>query len=174
VRSASTQFPVIENHTPHSWEIESAIVCCFDTPYDREYTFREIHKKNAYDLDSAEAGTARARQVTDALWCPLLLVRILGLSGVSAERFLVPSAFDDDRPPMVIAMHWVQQITSISIEMVAPAGLGYWLDGRWGTGPWLLAVGAVLGFLLAMLHLLALAKRGSSGSSRPTQGKTSE
>ena len=85
----------------------------------------------------------------------------------------MPGDSNDDRPPMVVAMHWVQQITSISIEMVAPAGLGYWLDLRWGTGPWLLAVGAVLGFLLALWHLLALAKRGGSGSSRPTQGRSS-
>jgi F0F1-type ATP synthase assembly protein I len=70
-------------------------------------------------------------------------------------------------------MHWVQQITSISIEMVAPAGLGYWLDGRWGTGPWLLALGAILGFSAALWHLLALAKRGSSDSSGPTQGTAS-
>jgi F0F1-type ATP synthase assembly protein I len=84
----------------------------------------------------------------------------------------VPGSSDDDRPPMVVAMHWVQQITSISIEMVAPAGVGYWLDGKWRTGPWLLVAGAVLGFLLAMWHLLALAKRVGSGSSGPTRGRT--
>jgi F0F1-type ATP synthase assembly protein I len=84
----------------------------------------------------------------------------------------VSGASNDDRPPMVVAMYWVQQVTSISIEMVAPAGLGYWLDKRWGTGPWVLAVGAVLGFLLALWHLLALAKRGGPGSSGPTQGRS--
>jgi hypothetical protein len=46
----ASPFPVIENRTPHSWEIDCAVVCCFDTPYDREYTFREIYKKNAYDF----------------------------------------------------------------------------------------------------------------------------
>jgi hypothetical protein len=74
---------------------------------------------------------------------------------------------------MVVAMYWVQQITSISIEMVAPAGLGYWLDLRWGTGPWLVAAGAVLGFLIALRHLLALAKRGGPGFSGPKQGRGS-
>jgi len=83
----------------------------------------------------------------------------------------VPGASKDDRPPMVVAMEWVSHITSISIEMAAPAGLGYWLDGRWGSGPWLLAVGAVLGFLMAFWHLLALTKRGGPGSSGPTRGK---
>jgi F0F1-type ATP synthase assembly protein I len=71
---------------------------------------------------------------------------------------------------MVVGMYWVQQITSISVEMVLPAGLGIWLDLRWGTGPWLLAVGAVFGFLMAFWHLLALAKRGGPKSSGPKQG----
>ena len=31
---------------------------------------------------------------------------------------------NDDRPPMVVGMYWVQQITSIAVEMALPAGLG--------------------------------------------------
>lgn len=71
---------------------------------------------------------------------------------------------------MVIAMQWVQQITSISMEMVLPAGLGYWVDSRWGTSPWLLITGAILGLILAMTHLMQLAKRQNrrrSGQSGP-------
>jgi F0F1-type ATP synthase assembly protein I len=70
---------------------------------------------------------------------------------------------------MVVAMRWVNQITSISLEMALPAFLGRWLDQRWGTEPWLVAVGAVLGFAVAMVHLLALAKqsgRRDAGGSR--------
>jgi F0F1-type ATP synthase assembly protein I len=80
---------------------------------------------------------------------------------------------NDDRPPMVVGMYWVQQITSIAVEMALPAGLGLLADRHWGTGPWILAVGALLGFAAALWHLLALAKRGGPGSSRPTQGKGS-
>jgi ATP synthase protein I len=71
---------------------------------------------------------------------------------------------------MVVAMRWVNQITSIALEMALPALLGHWLDTRWGTEPWLVAIGAVLGFAVAMVHLLALAKqsnrRGAGGSRR--------
>lgn len=71
---------------------------------------------------------------------------------------------------MVVAMQWVNQITAVAIEMVLPAGLGYWLDNRWGTGPWLVICGAILGFGVAMQHLLRLAKmqdgkRKSGGNS---------
>jgi F0F1-type ATP synthase assembly protein I len=61
---------------------------------------------------------------------------------------------------LVVAIEWVQQITTISLEMALPAGLGYWLDGRWGTGPWLVSIGALLGFVVGMRHLLQLAARG--------------
>ena len=33
-------------------------------------------------------------------------------------------ASNDDRPPMVIAMRWVHQITTIAFEMAFPAGWG--------------------------------------------------
>lgn len=72
----------------------------------------------------------------------------------------------DDRPPMVVAMQWVHQITSISLEMALPAGLGWWLDQRWGTEPWLVIVGALLGFGLMMQHILVIAKK----SGKPGRG----
>jgi F0F1-type ATP synthase assembly protein I len=86
----------------------------------------------------------------------------------------VSGASNDGRPPMVIAMWWVQQITSIAVEMALPAFLGHLADERWKTEPWLVAVGAFLGFAVAMLHLLKLAKqsaRGNSGSGGGRVGK---
>lgn len=63
---------------------------------------------------------------------------------------------------MVVAMHWVSQITTISLVAVLPAVGGNWLDQRWDTGPWLVATGAVLGCIVAMRQLLAL-----TSNSRP-------
>ena len=77
----------------------------------------------------------------------------------------MPRDLPDGRPPMVVAMHWVSQVTTISIEMALPAGLGYWLDQRWGTEPWLVVCGAVIGFAVGMWHLLQLAQR--SGNDHP-------
>ena len=47
---------------------------------------------------------------------------------------------------------------TISLEMALPAFLGHWLDGKWGTTPWLTALGAILGFITGMSHLLRMAK----------------
>jgi F0F1-type ATP synthase assembly protein I len=77
----------------------------------------------------------------------------------------VPGSSNDDRPPMVVGMYWAQQITAIAIEMAAPAWLGHWLDDRWGTEPWLVAVGALLGMSAALWHLMAIARRSGPGSS---------
>jgi F0F1-type ATP synthase assembly protein I len=46
----------------------------------------------------------------------------------------------------------------LGIELVAPILLGVfvgrWLDGRWGTKPWLLVAGAVLGLVLGFYSFL--------------------
>ena len=33
-------------------------------------------------------------------------------------------------------------------------GLGYWLDGRWNTAPWLLVTGLVLGIVVGFYELV--------------------
>ncbi len=72
-----------------------------------------------------------------------------------------PSA--DNRPPMVVAMQWVSQITAIGLEMSLPAGCGYWLDVRWGTLPLMVVLGAGFGFTIGMLHLLRMVRVSESG-----------
>jgi len=72
---------------------------------------------------------------------------------------------------MVVAMQWVHQILAVAIEMALPAGVGYWLDSRWGTAPWLVIAGALLGFGTAMQHLLQIAKR-AEGKQRKTPDDT--
>lgn len=84
----------------------------------------------------------------------------------------------DDRPPLVIALAWVQQITAVALEMALPAWLGYWLDQRWGTEPWLVILGAALGFVVGMTHLMKFAasaqgKNSSRNSHDNTNGNDS-
>lgn len=71
---------------------------------------------------------------------------------------------------MAVAMGLVHQVTTIALEMALPAGLGYWLDTKWGTDPWLVICGAVLGFIVAMTHLLQLAK--ASDAKRGTKNQS--
>lgn len=75
-----------------------------------------------------------------------------------------------DRPPLAVAMQWVSQITTVSLEMSLPALLGYWLDSKWQTEPWLVVVGGVLGFVVGIRHLLQMVKM--SESSQKSQDRT--
>lgn len=64
----------------------------------------------------------------------------------------------NNRPPLVIAAEWVSRITAVGLEMALPAGVGHWLDRRWGTEPWLVIAGAALGFTVGFRHLLQMLK----------------
>ena len=64
----------------------------------------------------------------------------------------------DDRPPFALAMEWTSRVTAISLEMVLPALIGYWLDQRLGTSVLFLVLGVMLGFVTALLSLLRLTR----------------
>jgi len=74
----------------------------------------------------------------------------------------------NNRPPLVVAMEWVAKITTVGLEMALPAGLGYWLDRKWNTEPWLVTVGALLGFFAGFRHLLQMLKASDNS---PTSHK---
>ena len=44
-------------------------------------------------------------------------------------------------------------------ELVAPILIGVWLDQRYGWSPWGIAVGAVIGFVGGIAHLVYLTKQ---------------
>ena len=60
---------------------------------------------------------------------------------------------------LAVGMYWATRISSVGFAMVVPTAVGYWLDGKWGTSPWLVLVGACFGFATAMLDIVRLAKR---------------
>jgi ATP synthase protein I len=68
----------------------------------------------------------------------------------------------DDRSPYAKAMGWTSRITSISMEMVVPALIGYWLDRRWETHHLLLILGVMLGFVTTMSSLMQIARGANS------------
>lgn len=65
---------------------------------------------------------------------------------------------DNSPPSLAAAMQWVNRITSISLTMVIPAGLGYLGDRYFGISPWLLIVGSMLGMALGMMELMQLVR----------------
>jgi hypothetical protein len=50
-------------------------------------------------------------------------------------------------------------LSQVGMEMAAPIGLGVWADVSWHTLPWLTIVGAVVGLVGGMTHLVLLANR---------------
>ena len=70
----------------------------------------------------------------------------------------MPPPSDDKRSPVAIGYMWASRATSVSLEMVLPILLGLWLDRRWNSSPWIVIIGAVLGFSIALLHLMQMTK----------------
>jgi len=67
------------------------------------------------------------------------------------------------RSPLSIGVGWAYRVTSVGLEFVLPALAGYWIDGRLGSGPVGMLLGAVLGFTVGMVHLIQIARRGTQG-----------
>ncbi|MCC6420880.1 MAG: AtpZ/AtpI family protein [Gemmataceae bacterium] len=50
-------------------------------------------------------------------------------------------------------------LAMVGLEMVVPIGVGYWLDNSFGWSPWGVTVGAILGLVLGLYHLVKLSKQ---------------
>lgn len=49
--------------------------------------------------------------------------------------------------------------TEFAVAEILGTGIGFWLDKKWGTTPWLLIAGAVAGFGLGLYIILRTAKQ---------------
>ena len=50
------------------------------------------------------------------------------------------------------------RVMSIGFQMTIPPVIGWWVDSKLQTTPWLLVLGTILGFSISMLELVKLAK----------------
>ena len=50
-------------------------------------------------------------------------------------------------------------VSQMAVVTVLCGGLGWWLDGRYGTAPWLLAGGFIGGFALGLVPLFTILLR---------------
>jgi F0F1-type ATP synthase assembly protein I len=67
------------------------------------------------------------------------------------------------------------RVISACLEMVIPCLLGYWLDRRLGTSPWLVLLGLALGMWLGIKSLVRLAiVPQDGGENKISSGKDSE
>lgn len=65
---------------------------------------------------------------------------------------------NDDRSPLAIALSWASQAMVIAMEMALPGLIGYWLDGKFGTGVVLTLCGVGVGFAIGTWHLVLLTR----------------
>lgn len=65
----------------------------------------------------------------------------------------------DDRPASVRAMGLANSVITACVSPVIPPAIGYWLDSRWGTGPWLLILGLVFGLSAGIVQFRSLLKQ---------------
>jgi F0F1-type ATP synthase assembly protein I len=49
------------------------------------------------------------------------------------------------------------KVSSIGMQMAFPPLIGWWIDTKWGTTPWMLMLGACLGFVISLLELIKFA-----------------
>lgn len=63
----------------------------------------------------------------------------------------------DGRSDLARGYVLASRATSIGIQMVVPAAIGWWADSRFKTEPWLLVLGTILGFLILIVSVLRLA-----------------
>lgn len=78
---------------------------------------------------------------------------------------------------LAVGMYWATRISSVGFSMAVPALIGFWLDGKWGTSPWLVVTGACVGFAIGLLEFVKLMREqqqsgSKSGPSGPA-GKSS-
>jgi F0F1-type ATP synthase assembly protein I len=67
-------------------------------------------------------------------------------------------------------MGFYLSLAQVGLEMAVPPAIGLWLDHQFGWAPWGVIVGAVLGFLTGMLHLVQFLGRSQDGdASQPKQ-----
>jgi F0F1-type ATP synthase assembly protein I len=64
----------------------------------------------------------------------------------------------DDRSPTAKAYQWATRIMVVSLEMVLPGLLGYWLDRQLGTVLVFMIIGLALGCTGGLWHLIRLTR----------------
>lgn len=72
---------------------------------------------------------------------------------------------------LAVGLYWATRISTIGFQMAVPPAIGYWLDAKLGTAPWLVITGACLGFAIAMLEIARLAKQLQKPGGPPSRDR---
>lgn len=71
------------------------------------------------------------------------------------------------RPPLVEAMRYTQAGLLLIAPMLLLGGVGYWLDRRLRTAPWLLLAGLLVGMAAGFTSFVRLIQELPGGRKRP-------
>lgn len=81
----------------------------------------------------------------------------------------------DGRHAMARGYVLASRVMSIGFQMIIPVGLGWWADSSWKTTPWLMLLGVVVGFAVAMMELIQLSRESApSKKSRPLDNQRND
>ena len=80
----------------------------------------------------------------------------------------------DDRSPLALAMEWTSRVTAVSLEMVLPCVLGYWVDRQLNTRMVFLVLGAVFGLVCGMWHLIRMTQSPAADRGRRRESAKKE
>ncbi len=80
------------------------------------------------------------------------------------------------RSQLSLGLEWSSKITTIGLEFSVPALLGFGVDRWLQTSPAATVTGAVLGFVVGMMHTLRLARQtpGGTGARQISSGSQPE
>jgi F0F1-type ATP synthase assembly protein I len=75
------------------------------------------------------------------------------------------------RSALAVGVEWASKVTTIAMGFSLPPVIGYALDRWWRLAPIATLAGTILGFVLGLLQVLALAREIPSGPS-PRAGRS--
>jgi ATP synthase protein I len=76
----------------------------------------------------------------------------------------------ESQSSLSVGIGWASRITTIAMELSVPVAVGFGLDRWLSTAPLATILGAVLGFVLFMVHTVRIASEFTRGSNRKAAG----
>ena len=76
----------------------------------------------------------------------------------------------ESQSSLSVGIAWASRITTIALELSVPVAVGFSLDRWLSTAPLATILGAVLGFVLFMVHTVRIASEFTRGSNRKAAG----
>jgi ATP synthase protein I len=100
-----------------------------------------------------------------AIWLP-------AWNGASWESCVVDQR--ESQSLLSVGIAWATRITTIALELSVPVAVGFGLDRWLSTAPLATLLGALLGFVLFMLHTVRIASEFTRGSNPKAAGLDDE